>query len=227
MLEEEHRHEDRQQRRKERQVEREKRQEDRRRKQWEEYEKCMQRETEIGTDQHCVAPSFHTPVTGRRRRDRRYSLEPVKSQDSREGQEEAWSGDEDDDSDANYFSAPFFGKNRAKEPVTENDLAAQRDTKKPAPKAPTQETTKKPNSPWQQLNTLPVEGDNDINFDVDQHFKFRMPTDANFRGHDVKFNVKLPPDLLGGVAGTPASQPAGPTAPTRPARPTGPGGAGA
>ena len=34
--------------------------------------------------------------------------------------------------------------------------------------------------------------DNDINFDVDKKFKFRMPTSENFKGSDVKFNVKLP-----------------------------------
>ena len=39
---------------------------------------------------------------------------------------------------------------------------------------------------------------NDINFDVDDKFKFRMPTSENFKGRDVKFNVKLPQDLIGG-----------------------------
>ena len=34
--------------------------------------------------------------------------------------------------------------------------------------------------------------DNDINFDVDKHFKFRMPTGDNFKNRDVKFNVRLP-----------------------------------
>lgn len=43
----------------------------------------------------------------------------------------------------------------------------------------------------------PINNDNDINFDVDQKFKFRMPTGENFKGTDVKFNVKLPEDLLG------------------------------
>lgn len=49
-----------------------------------------------------------------------------------------------------------------------------------------------------------VEDDNDINFDVDEHFKFRMPHEENFKGRDVKFNVKLPKDLLGGSAATPS-----------------------
>lgn len=39
--------------------------------------------------------------------------------------------------------------------------------------------------------------DNDINFDVDKNFKFRMPTGDNFKERDVKFNVQLPKDLLG------------------------------
>ena len=44
---------------------------------------------------------------------------------------------------------------------------------------------------------VPLADDNDINFDVDKKFKFRMPTGENFKGTDVKFNVKLPQDLLG------------------------------
>ena len=39
---------------------------------------------------------------------------------------------------------------------------------------------------------VPEADENDINFDVDHKFKFRMPTDENFKGKDVKFNVKLP-----------------------------------
>jgi len=92
---------------------------------------------------------------------------------------------------------------------------------KPLFRKPKEETIKQPNSPWTRLaaSELSSAGDNDINFDVDQHFKFRMPTDANFRGHDVKFNVKLPPDLLGGTAATPAARPG------QRSRPTGPGAA--
>ena len=56
-----------------------------------------------------------------------------------------------------------------------------------------------PNNPWVNLMTeeVPEADENDINFDVDQKFKFRMPTGENFKGKDVKFNVKLPKDLLG------------------------------
>ena len=42
------------------------------------------------------------------------------------------------------------------------------------------------------------EDENDINFDVDDKFKFRMQSDDHFKGKDVKFNVKLPKDLAGG-----------------------------
>lgn len=71
--------------------------------------------------------------------------------------------------------------------------------KKPV-KKPIDETNRTPNSPWQLLYTMEPEQngeDNDINFDVDENFKFRMPTGDNFKERDVKFNVQLPKDLLG------------------------------
>ena len=83
----------------------------------------------------------------------------------------------------------------------ENDLlppSIEEPKKKKQPvKKPIEETVRTPgdpasNAPWQVLEQ------NDINFDVDQHFKFRMPQDDNFKGRDVKFNVQLPEDLLGG-----------------------------
>lgn len=60
--------------------------------------------------------------------------------------------------------------------------------------------------------------DNDINFDVDQKFKFRMPTGENFKGSDVKFNVKLPQDLLGAQAAK--AKPAAKKQARAPAQPT-------
>lgn len=68
-------------------------------------------------------------------------------------------------------------------------------------KKPIEETSRQPNSPWLSLATvMPATASppNDINFDVDDKFKFRMPTSENFKGRDVKFNVKLPQDLIGG-----------------------------
>lgn len=69
--------------------------------------------------------------------------------------------------------------------------------KKPL-KKPIEETMRDPNSPW---FNLAADEYNDINFDVDKNFKFRMPAGKNFKGKDVKFNVKLPKDLLGGGGG--------------------------
>lgn len=77
-----------------------------------------------------------------------------------------------------------------------------------------------PNTPW--LNLVANDDPNDINFDVDQKFKFRMPTTQNYKGRDVKFNVKLPPDLLGGDAPQPPSPPAPPAPPAPPTPPTPP-----
>ena len=70
-----------------------------------------------------------------------------------------------------------------------------------------EETTR--NSPWMNLATEQEVEENDINFDVDKKFKFRMPTGENYKGKDVKFNVQLPKDLLGNqpAAPTPAPQP--------------------
>lgn len=59
-------------------------------------------------------------------------------------------------------------------------------------KKPIEETSRVPNSPWLNLSSMANLDQNDINFDVDDNFKFRMPTDENFKGRDVKFNVKLP-----------------------------------
>ena len=51
-------------------------------------------------------------------------------------------------------------------------------------KKPIEETTKTPNSPWVMLSyePLPEEEENDINFDVDDKFKFRMQSDDHFKG---------------------------------------------
>ena len=98
-------------------------------------------------------------------------------------------------------------------PRTFDELLEIAEQKKKAtgPKKPIEETSRVPNTPWMNL----VAGDdNDINFDVDQKFKFRMPTSENFKGKDVKFDIKLPKDLLGDQ---PATAPA-PRQSKRPAR---------
>ena len=77
----------------------------------------------------------------------------------------------------------------------ENDLFAEPIKKKKQPvKKPIEETNRTPSSPWMNLATIDeYENDeNDINFDVDKNFKFRMPTGENYQGRDVKFNVQLP-----------------------------------
>lgn len=58
------------------------------------------------------------------------------------------------------------------------------EVKKPVVKKPIEETTKTPNSPWVMLSyePLPEEEENDINFDVDDKFKFRMQSDDHFKG---------------------------------------------
>lgn len=76
------------------------------------------------------------------------------------------------------------------------------EVKKPVVRKPIEETTKTPNSPWLMLESAQVNADeedgNDINFDIDKNFRFRMPSDQNFKGQDVKFNVKLPQDMITG-----------------------------
>jgi hypothetical protein len=57
-------------------------------------------------------------------------------------------------------------------------------------KKPIEETHRKTNTPW--LNLVNDEDPNDINFDVEKKFHFRMPTDDNYKGRNVKFNIKLP-----------------------------------
>jgi len=92
------------------------------------------------------------------------------------------------------FHAPFNGQ------ATENDLMPKSypslDDGIPKKKKPIDETSRMPNTPWLSLSSIP-DGRNDINFDVGDEFRFRMPTTENFKGRDVKFNVNLPQDLLG------------------------------
>ena len=124
-----------------------------------------------------------------------------------EGEAEYYDDDQGYDgeyADEDYdFSAPFNGNGQAYDQPAENDLMPRSYPELadsiPKKKKPIDETSRVPNTPWIQLNT-DLEEDNDINFDVGSDFKFRMPTTENFKGRDVKFNVKLPKDLLGGSA---------------------------
>ena len=197
MMEEEHRHEERLHRQKERELEREKKAEDRRRKQWEEYEKCIERRAEEESyDLSCEEPDFHQKPRKHRHhhKERAYSVEPEVDDDEdidlyQMEIDEEWALDYD-------FVAPF---NQMDEDEfvneVENDLFAEPIKKKKQPvKKPIEETNRTPSSPWMNLATIDeYENDeNDINFDVDKNFKFRMPTGENYQGRDVKFNVQLP-----------------------------------
>lgn len=197
MMEEEHRHEERLHRQKERELEREKKTEDRRRKQWEEYEKCIERRAEEESyDLSCEEPDFHHKPRKHRHhhKERAYSVEPEIDDDEdidlyQMEIDEEWALDYD-------FVAPF---NQVDEDEfvneVENDLFAEPIKKKKQPvKKPIEETNRTPSSPWMNLATIDeYENDeNDINFDVDKNFKFRMPTGENYQGRDVKFNVQLP-----------------------------------
>ena len=197
MMEEEHRHEERLHRQKERELEREKKTEDRRRKQWEEYEKCIERRAEEESyDLSCEEPDFHQKPRKHRHhhKERAYSVEPEIDDDEdidlyQMEIDEEWALDYD-------FVAPF---NQVDEDEfvneVENDLFAEPIKKKKQPvKKPIEETNRTPSSPWMNLATIDeYENDeNDINFDVDKNFKFRMPTGENYQGRDVKFNVQLP-----------------------------------
>ena len=197
MMEEEHRHEERLHRQKERELEREKKAEDRRRKQWEEYEKCIERRAEEESyDLSCEEPDFHQKPRKHRHhhKERAYSVEPEIDDDEdidlyQMEIDEEWALDYD-------FVAPF---NQMDEDEfvneVENDLFAEPIKKKKQPvKKPIEETNRTPSSPWMNLATIDeYENDeNDINFDVDKNFKFRMPTGENYQGRDVKFNVQLP-----------------------------------
>ena len=95
------------------------------------------------------------------------------------------SSDDDSSDSQDYYNAPFHHAEH-----DENDLqphtfpnmqmVEKPEVKKPVVKKPIEETTKTPNSPWLQLNSEPImeeRDENDINFDVDDKFKFRMQSD--------------------------------------------------
>lgn len=97
--------------------------------------------------------------------------------------EDLWSEDEEGYASEDYdFMSPFNGGDLGGETHhenAENDLMPRTfdnlklPKQKQPSKKPIEETQRVPNAPWLNLMT---DDYNDINFDVDKHFKFRMPT---------------------------------------------------
>ena len=161
----------------------------------------MENQAEKSEDLDCQEPAFHHPHRGPRRHHYEVEEPPVPMFRPIVSDPE----DYDDYEDDYDFIAPFNGNNAENNendlvPRTFEDLKKKPKKKQPV-KKPIEETSRQPNSPWLSLATMmpaTASPPNDINFDVDDKFKFRMPTSENFKGRDVKFNVKLPQDLIGG-----------------------------
>ena len=161
----------------------------------------MEAQAEKSEDLDCQEPGFHHPHRNPKRH--RYDETPVPMFRPIVSDPERSDYDEDFEDDYDFI-APFngTGNDAAADKTNENDLIPRtfedlkKKTKKKQPvKKPIEETSRQPNSPFLSLATMmpaAVSPPNDINFDVDDKFKFRMPTSENFKGRDVKFNVKLP-----------------------------------